>query len=86
MKENEKIQDDLDKLLGDYNILNTLSAIVLLHNMNIEDTKIQEVFKSINSPDGRLDVIKYSTNNIVIDYAHTEDAMIKVLNTARLAS
>lgn len=72
------------KLLGDYNILNTLSAIVVLHNMNIEDSKIQEVFKSIKSPDGRLEVIKYKDNNIVIDYAHTEDAMIKVLNTAKL--
>lgn len=72
------------KLLGDYNILNSLAAIIVLHNMKIEDSKIQEVFKSINSPDGRLEVIKYSSNNIVVDYAHTEDAMTKVLNTAKL--
>ena len=71
-------------LLGDYNIYNVLSAIIVLKNMNYPDDLIQSAFKKISNPEGRLDVIKYKTNNIIVDYAHTEDAMNKVINTARL--
>lgn len=72
------------QLLGDYNIYNALAAIIVLKNMNYTDIEIQEVFKTITNPDGRLDVIKYKDNNIIIDYAHTEDAMNKVISTAKL--
>ena len=83
-KNNNKEVEIETKLLGDYNIYNVLSAIIVLKNMNYPDDLIKNVFKTISNPDGRLDVIKYKTNNIIIDYAHTEDAMNKVINTARL--
>ena len=40
-------------------------------------------FKGIKSPDGRMDMIKYKDNCIIIDYAHTPDGLENVLKTAR---
>ena len=71
-------------LLGDYNIYNVLSVVIVLENMNIDINRIKEVFKTITNPEGRLDVINYKDNSIIIDYAHTEDAMIHVINTVKL--
>ena len=40
-------------------------------------------FKGIKSPDGRMDMIKYGTNSIIIDYAHTADAMDNIYKTVK---
>lgn len=74
----------ISQLLGDYNIYNLLSVIVVLKLMNIEEDKITKVIPTLTNPDGRLDIIKHGSNSIIIDYAHTPDAIEKVLNTARL--
>jgi UDP-N-acetylmuramoyl-L-alanyl-D-glutamate--2,6-diaminopimelate ligase len=37
----------------------------------------------IPSPDGRMNKINYNNNSIIIDYAHTPDAVEKIISTAR---
>lgn len=74
----------ISQLLGDYNIYNLLSVIVVLKLMNIEEDKITKVIPNLTNPDGRLDIIKYGSNSIIVDYAHTPDAMEKVITTAKL--
>ncbi len=68
-------------ILGKYNVSNMLPIIMILHDMGIEMEKIQEIIPTLEAPDGRIEVIPYGTNNIIIDYAHTPDGMEKVINT-----
>ena len=74
-----KINDEeyFTKLIGEYNVYNMSVVIVLLKLLNVSN--IKDVIKDLNSPDGRMDIVKYKDNNIVIDYAHTPDAIEKII-------
>ena len=69
------------KLIGNYNIYNLVCSIALLNEMNIDINKIITTIEILNSPPGRMDIIKYNTNTIIIDYAHTPDAMKNIYAT-----
>ena len=78
-------KDDIYKyvypLIGKYNIYNIVLTIALLNQIGIKLNDID--FKGIKSPDGRMDMIKYGSNSIIIDYAHTADAMDNIYNTVK---
>lgn len=74
----------VSELLGDYNIYNMLAVIAVLTEMGITALDIKKVVASLTNPSGRLDIVKYKNNSIVIDYAHTPDAIEKVMNTAKM--
>lgn len=66
------------RLLGTHNLYNILVVIALFKEMNLEiDTNL------LKSPKGRMDVVKKDDNIIVIDYAHTPDAVSKIINSTR---
>lgn len=70
-------------LIGAYNIENTLCALLIACKVGISAdlaTKAMETFKSV---DGRLNVYKRGQKTAIIDFAHTPDAMQKVLSTIR---
>ena len=69
------------KLIGEYNIYNLVSSIALLNEMNIDIGKIVEICSLLSAPPGRMDLVKYNSNLILIDYAHTPDAFKKVYDT-----
>ena len=50
-------------LIGKYNIYNLLLAIVVLEQMNIDIKDIIKVSETISCPPGRMDIIKYKTQN-----------------------
>lgn len=68
-------------LIGKHNVYNMSCVIILLKLLEIEEKKIFEIIKELTPPPGRLDVINYKTNKIIIDYAHTPDALENVLKT-----
>lgn len=68
-------------LLGEYNLYNLLLVIALLHEMGYAD--ISKLIPELKAPKGRMDVIPVGTNSIIIDYAHTPDALRKVLATLK---
>lgn len=70
-------------LLGEYNIYNLLCAIIILDNLNVSLDDIKNTIQGLCCPPGRMDTIKYGTNSIIVDYAHTPDAMEHILNTVR---
>ena len=80
-----KINDSVyvSPLLGDYNVYNLASVISILKEMNIEDEKIINVTKNLSHPAGRMDLVTYNDNSILIDYAHTPDAIEKVIDTVK---
>ena len=68
-------------LIGKYNIYNMVATIALLNQMGIDFSKINT--RNIKSPDGRMDILKYKGNTIIIDYAHTPDAMDNIYKTIK---
>ena len=70
-------------LLGDYNVYNLASVIAVLIEEGFDKEKIMEVVKNLSHPAGRMDLVSYNSNSILIDYAHTPDAISKVIDTAR---
>ena len=71
------------KLIGKYNIYNLLVTYILLDKIGIKYEDIKQQFLKINPPNGRMDIIKYNTNTIIIDYAHTPDAMENIINATK---
>lgn len=71
--------DITSKLLGKYNVYNLTSVIVLLRLLNIDNEKIISIIKEVNAPAGRMDTIEHNNNLIIVDYAHTPDAVEKIL-------
>lgn len=63
------------KLIGKYNIYNLLVTYIVLEKMKFNLEDIQKTFIKLIPPSGRIDIVKYKTNMIIIDYAHTPDAM-----------
>ncbi len=70
------------KLLGSFNIYNVLASIAVLSNMLPID-RIIETIRIINNPSGRMEKINYKNNVIIVDYAHTPDAMLNIINTVK---
>ena len=70
-------------LLGEYNIYNLLCAVIIMDNLNVGLDEISNTIQSLACPPGRMDTVKYGTNSIIIDYAHTPDAMEHILNTVK---
>lgn len=71
------------KLLGKHNIYNMTCVIAYLNELQVEEKKIQEVVGMLEAPRGRMDVISFSNRKVMIDYAHTPDAVEKVLLATR---
>ncbi len=68
-------------LVGDFNVYNLSVVITLLSILNIDNVLIQEIIKHLVAPPGRMEIIEYLDNKIVIDYAHTPDALNCVLDS-----
>ena len=69
------------KIKGEYNIKNIIPSIIILDKMNIDSKKI---IPQLCLPPGRMQIINYENNKIIIDYAHTPDAMEKIISTVNL--
>ena len=78
-KYNNKIYNT--KIKGEYNIKNIIPSIIILDKMNIDSRKI---IPQLCLPPGRMQIINYKNNNIIIDYAHTPDAMEKIISTVKI--
>ena len=67
--------------VGKHNIYNMMVCIIVLYNLQFSFEKIMEVVKTVKLPKGRMEIYKYKSNKIIIDYAHTPDAIEKVLSS-----
>lgn len=68
-------------LVGKYNVYNLMATIVVLKKMGYEYNFIFDVVKKLRSPKGRMEVYNYLDNRIIVDYAHTPDALEKVISS-----
>mgnify|MGYP004442567185 CR=1 FL=1 len=70
-------------LIGKYNIYNVLVTIIVLNYLGITYYDIYDVLLNINMPSGRMDMVEYQNNRIIVDYAHTPDAVLNVISTVK---
>lgn len=71
-------------MVGLYNVYNYLTAVLLVSKLGIAIDKVLSIAQEISAPSGRMELIKYKSNSIFIDYAHTPDAVINVLKNASM--
>ena len=71
------------KILGTYNIYNMLVVIIILKELGINKEKIKDMVRTLEAPMGRMDIVNYGNNKIIIDYAHTPDAVSNIINTVK---
>lgn len=70
--------------VGEYNIQNLMCAIISEWLQGYEFERILEAVPAMKPVDGRLEVLDSSLPvNIIIDFAHTPDALRKVINTVQ---
>lgn len=86
---NYKYQDKEYKiktsLIGKYNIYNSMIPLIILKEMGINEEDIFKVMEKVVPPDGRMNMIKYKNNRIIIDYAHTPDGLEKAVDAVNEA-
>jgi len=83
IKFNDNTHTFQTNMLGKHNIYNSLVSIIVLHKIGYSFDEINNILSKISAPQGRMEVIEYKNNNIIIDYAHTPDGIENVLNTAK---
>ena len=67
--------------IGLHNIYNIMAVVAICSSIGIEQDKIIEAIKNINGAPGRLEQITSNKNfSVMIDYAHTDDALKNVLS------
>jgi UDP-N-acetylmuramoyl-L-alanyl-D-glutamate--2,6-diaminopimelate ligase len=76
---------DVDvKLRGRFNVLNALGALAAARTLGIEERAIAEGIASVQAVPGRMEEIDEGQPFVVlVDYAHTPDALENVLRAAR---
>lgn len=81
LRTSTSLEDIETPLIGDYNIYNVLIVIAVLMEIGLPINQVKTVISSLKAPAGRMDTIAYKNNSIVIDYAHTPDAIKNILDT-----
>lgn len=64
-----------------YNVYNYLTALEILNTLGFRIEDIINITKDINAPRGRCEQIRVRNSYAVIDYAHTPDAVEKIITS-----
>lgn len=80
---NDKEEKYKTNLIGKYNVYNLTIMIIILKSIGIDYENIKKEVLEAKAPNGRMDTITYKSNKIIIDYAHTPDAVNKVINAVK---
>jgi len=72
------------KLRGSFNVMNAIGAAVAARALGVDDDAIKRGLESVGGVPGRFESIEEGQAFVVIvDYAHTPDALLNVLQAAR---
>ena len=75
------------KPVGDFQVYNLMAAIGLLIAVGVAIEEIISVISKLYAPLGRMELVATHNNGaIYIDYAHTPDALMRVLQAQRVAT
>ena len=68
-------------LLNKFNIYNYMTALSFVNNIGISIDNIIKVTNKIKAPNGRNEIISVNGGKAIIDYAHTPDAVEKIIES-----
>ena len=68
-------------LLNKFNIYNYITALAFVNNLGIKIEDIVRVTNKIYPPNGRNEIIKVGKSIAIVDYAHTPDAVEKIIKS-----
>ena len=68
-------------LIGTFNAYNILSVTSIARVLNLNEKNIYENLSLLKSPTGRFEIVAHKKITAIIDYAHTPDALLNILNT-----
>ncbi len=71
------------KLIGKFNVYNIVAAFSILVEMGFKPEDLSKLSTKLNPVRGRMEVIRGEDFSVLIDYAHTPDALKNVLETLR---
>jgi UDP-N-acetylmuramoyl-L-alanyl-D-glutamate--2,6-diaminopimelate ligase len=74
------------RLPGRFNVANALAALAVARRFGVEDRESAHVLAAFERVPGRMEHFGGSDLDVIVDYAHTPDALANVLNAARDAS
>lgn len=77
---NKKEYEVDTNLRSTFNVYNYMTALSLVESLGYSVEDIIKVTKDIYPPKGRCEQIKVKEGEAVIDYAHTPDAVLKIIN------
>lgn len=71
-------------LLGDFNVLNSLSALAYANEYELDINRSIDAIKNIQVP-GRFEIVTENCHNFIVavDYSHTPDSLKNILMAAR---
>lgn len=67
------------KIIGVFNIENLVMVYAFLRKIAFEPNNIKKVFKYLKNAEGRMQVIRKKSRYFIVDYAHSPDALEKLL-------
>lgn len=70
-------------LIGKYNVYNVSAVAIVLKLLGISSFDIEKIVPTLVPPPGRMDMIPFHKNTVIIDYAHTPDAMKNIFKTVK---
>ncbi len=77
---NKEYEVDIN-LKNRFNIYNYLTALASVHNLGFNLDDIIKATKEIKAPKGRCEMVKVKEGLVVVDYAHTPDAVLKIITS-----
>lgn len=76
----DKTYNVTTNLTSKFNVYNYITSLAIVHEMGYSYKEIINITKDIKAPKGRCETHKVNKGYAVIDYAHTPDAVLKVVS------
>ena len=78
-------QDFHARMIGEFNAYNLLAVYGAAVLLGADKTEVLTILSDLKGAEGRFDYTRHPTTNVIgiVDYAHTPDALQKVLETIR---
>ena len=71
------------KVLGTYNVYNSLAAACVGFTFKIPDQQIAETLNNFQTPEGRMNILQSHPFFAIVDFAHTPNALMQALMSAK---
>jgi len=79
---NEKNYKVETNLLNKFNIYNYMTALAFINNIGVSIDDVINVTSRVKAPNGRNEIISVNGGKAIIDYAHTPDAVEKIITSS----